>query len=487
MKPHLLIFPLSLLSLSVAGNFAHAEILTLSPKTVAQKILSDSNQAKETQWTFELGWLDVLKAQSRYEWALSAESGYELDQMDNLTHTAHPRDQTYTTKFALKKPTPTGTTLGLDYTRTSIKSDFAVGSTPTYPDTQTQDILGVSLEQNLLRNFFGTADRSTVKAAELNHESNQVTRADQLQILVLDGIRLFWKSFVAQENFKESVASRDRYEKLVEVVRRKNSLGYANPGELPQIQAEFESRVQSVKQASVIYLAAMDDLTTLLKLPKSAEIKFDVPEETPALPALKPAKVTDLRAIQAVDLKIKSLDESIDASKSFGYPDLSLIAQWGSSGLDESASEAQSQVWSSNHPRYYIGLRFLATFGSGVTSEDVRNKRLQKQIQESTRDRLINERSDDISNAQRKLQANYSIAQSMKKQRELREKAAVELQKSYTQGRTDISVLIDALNKYFASEVSYSQAVGDYQIALNEWAALKDELVTSAAAKEEKK
>jgi outer membrane protein TolC len=53
-----------------------------------------------------------------------------------------------------------------------------------------------------------------------------------------------------------------------------------------------------------------------------------------------------------------------------------------------------------------------------------------------------------------------------------------EIQRSYQQGRVDISQLIDALNRFFAAEIQYTQAVGDYQMSLNEWAAFQDQLIT---------
>jgi outer membrane protein TolC len=55
-----------------------------------------------------------------------------------------------------------------------------------------------------------------------------------------------------------------------------------------------------------------------------------------------------------------------------------------------------------------------------------------------------------------------------------------EMQKNYNNGRVDISLLIEAMNKYFSSRVQHIRSVGDYYIALNEWAAQKDELIKDA-------
>ena len=81
--------------------------------------------------------------------------------------------------------------------------------------------------------------------------------------------------------------------------------------------------------------------------------------------------------------------------------------------------------------------------------------------------------------------ATYAIAQSSMKQKDFFDKAVQELNRTYTQGRTDIKTLIDLMNSYFASEVQLSRAIGDYQIALNELAASRDELI--ADPQQEKK
>ena len=95
----------------------------------------------------------------------------------------------------------------------------------------------------------------------------------------------------------------------------------------------------------------------------------------------------------------------------------------------------------------------------------------------------IYEEKDKQAQAERQVTSTFAIAQSKKIQKEYREKAIQELTKSYNQGRTDIAILIDSMNKYFTSEVEYVRSIGNYQIALNEWAATRDELIPN---KEEK-
>ncbi|MGZ3747093.1 MAG: TolC family protein, partial [Pseudobdellovibrionaceae bacterium] len=93
--------------------------------------------------------------------------------------------------------------------------------------------------------------------------------------------------------------------------------------------------------------------------------------------------------------------------------------------------------------------------------------------------------SEDIqAQAQRKVQTTYAAVLSTSEQKKYREKALKELSRSFSQGRTDISIYIDAMNKFSLAEVQYSQAIGNYQTALNEWAAARDELIPDAVQEE---
>jgi outer membrane protein TolC len=462
--------------------------LVLTPQKVAEIVLQQSPKAKETRWTFQLNDLAPIEVASRFDWLTGLETGFTDSKLESLSSTGVLKDQQYLTKYLLQRNFITGTKLEFSYSRTSVKTELAANSTRSTPPNQTQDLLGLKLEQNLLRNFFGSADRAELLAAQKNAKAAKLTEFDSLQSLVLEALALFWQAYIAQENFKETVAARDRYEQLVTVVKRKASLGYANPGELPQVQAEYENRVQAVKLESLDYLEALDKLVTLLNLPSGTEVDFSVSDKIPAPPdfagkegATKKVDVENLRSLRALREKIAALNSSIRASVSRGYPDLSLIGRYSTAGVNESAQDSFNEMTSGIQPEYYIGLRFAFTFGSGSTTAEVRHKTLQKQIEESKLSRGLLERRDLIMQSERKVLATYGVALSTKRQKELREKAAQEIQKSYNQGRVDISILIDSLNKFFASGVSHTRAIGDYQLALNQWNAAKDEMINEGS------
>jgi outer membrane protein TolC len=390
------------------------------------------------------------------------------------------QDETFDSSISLTKLFSTGTTLGVSYERTSDKYQFAPGSTPPSQlpgDKVTQDVLGLTVQQQLLADFFGYADRADLRAAQAQFEASAISRVTNLQNVVLNAIQVYWSAYVAQQTFQQSLAARTRYQKLTDTVRKKTKYGYANPGEAEQAEAELEGQEQAVKTASVNYLASLDNLITLLRLPPGSDIKFQVPTDLPPLPKLPGIDIEKLRPMRTSKLNLQSAEDSLKSADSRTYPNLALVGQLYSQGYDSASSDSYSEMVSGTHPKYYVGLQLTYVFGSGYNDELVLNKRVSRDLAQAQLDSQRLQMKDQEADLTRRVQSTYLVAQSLKAQKSWSEKAAQELTRSYSQGRTDISILITAIDKYFQSEVDYARSIGDYQIALNQWAAFRDELI----------
>ncbi|MBX3034473.1 MAG: TolC family protein [Bdellovibrionaceae bacterium] len=451
-----------------------AEKITLSQKDVAELVLKQGPKTKEVSYKYEQSRLPLLQTTSLTDWKLLVESGYEHDRNQSLTQQEDNKYERYITTVSLSKLLLSGTSLTFQLGRTSQKANVV---NTTLPPQSTMDNMGLTLEQSLLGNFFGQGDRAKIAQADYTYKSNMKLRTNELQDVVLSSLQQFWNTYVAQENFRESMATRERYEKLVSSVRRKNSLGYANPGELSQIQAEYEGKVQEVKTASQTYLQSLDDLNTLLALPPGTEVDFIVPKELPPVPKLSEKPIDNLRPLQSQNLLVSAAKEGVTVAESNRRPTLNLVGKYNATGVDDTGDKSYAELSSGNHPKVYAGLKFQYNFGSGVLPEDIRAKKAALSLEETKLTRIRNELRDRILNAERRVGTTYTIAQSSMRQREFSQRAVTELTRSYNQGRTDIRFLIDAMNLLYSTEVQAIRALGDYQIALNEWAAARDELI----------
>lgn len=474
---------LSALSITVASmsTSALAAEVTLSQRSVAELILKQSYKAQEVNLQAEQQRLPLYLVMKNFDFQLAAAAYYQKNRFDGQS--LGTQDETLLTSVSLTKLFETGTTVGVTYQRNADKYVFPTGTTipTTIPgDRVSQDVLGLTLSQNLLADFFGRADRADIRAAEETFDASRIDRVSNLQNLVLSGIQSYWDAYVAQQTFQQTLAARSRYQKLTETVRKKTKYGYSNPGEVEQAEAELEGQEQNVKAASVTYLSALDNLITLLRLPAGSDVKFEVPSDIPALPKLPGIDVEQLRPLRSSKLSLKAADDAAISADSRTYPNLALVGQLYSQGYDVNASDSYSEMVSGTHPKYYVGLQLTYNFGSGYNEELVLNRKVTRDLAEEVLNRQRLELKDQESNLTRKVQSTFLIAQSLKSQKSWSEKAAQELTKTYNQGRTDISVLITAIDKYFQSEVDYARSIGNYQIALNQWAAFRDELIPDA-------
>ncbi|MEZ0391547.1 MAG: TolC family protein [Pseudobdellovibrionaceae bacterium] len=469
----------SFLILCLGASQAFAAPLSLTPQDVTQLVLKQSLRAKEIGLQLEQVPFDLSQAESLFDYKFAASYGQQQTKFESSTQTYFLEDTSYLSSLSLTKPFITGTTLGVEYLGTTTSPVYS-SSAPSPAQDSTNSLWGFSLEQDLWRNSFGTADRATLRAAENSVKAARYTNINELQDLVLGAIRSYWVTFVAQETFKNSVDSRDRYAKLVASIKRKAGYGYTGPGELSQAQAELEDREQKVKSDSVAYLTSLDQLVTLLQLPAKTEIQFNFSEDLPPPPKNDRPDVEQLRPVRASQLNLQASEEALTASQSLGYPDVSLVGRYYAQGLDESAGEANREMTSGQFPRYYVGVKLEYQFGSNFLDERTLNRKLSRDLAQTQLQRQKMELEDKGQDIQRRLQSTYAIAQSSKVQRELREKAARELARSYQQGRTDIAIFIDALNNYYTSAVQYKRSIGDYQFALSEWSAFQDRLVVDS-------
>ncbi|PWU22479.1 MAG: TolC family protein [Bdellovibrio sp.] len=463
--------------------------LVLSQQDVAHLVLEKSDRTPETNLTAELARKQVSDVLKNYEWLLAADAGYDINQTQRLD-TPYPdlKDTSWLANVSLKKPWTTGSTLTFEWSRNSLQAVFNPASPflGLFPANQTFDSVGVTFEQSLWKNSLGVADRSMVLAAEKSFASARTKRGFNLQNLVLDGLRKYWSAYVTQENLRQAIHSRATYEKLVETVRKKTGYGYAGIGELPQAQAELESKVQEVKKQSLNYLQASDELLAYLNLPIKSEIDFKVESELSEPPKLKDIALEKTREFQTQVRTFEAAEAARQSATALNNPDLRLVAKAYGTSVDPNSSTSLGQALGGANPHYYIGVKLTQNFGSNTLGEDQLNKELTAQIEEIRLSRLKTDLQVRLTTQEEKVQSTFAVVLSARGQKTYREKALKELQAAYNQGRTEIRNLILAMNDSFTTETGYSRSVGDYQVALAEWAALRDELIPERETAQEK-
>jgi outer membrane protein TolC len=451
-----------------------AKLNLTQEKTIEMVLRSLKSQELAAQ--YEQTKLPLAEVLSPFDWKLKLSSGLEQDRAETLSSPSSYDFERQLTNLSLNKKFISGTELSFSLSRTLQKAAQIPTGSSLLPQLNS-DNAAVEVTQELWNNFLGSADRSRIESSEYLFESLKLKRASDLQVLILEALQLFWKTYVSQEQNKQALAARERYEKLVTSVQRKASLGYARPGESFQVQAELQSRIQAVSFTSQEYLRNLAQLTTLLSVSNQTEIEFEIPKKIAPLPTWNPVTLDELRAVKAQQLKTKSMQADYEVAKSLSQPKFELVLKSSATGVDESSSKSSSEVFEGKNDKSYVGFNFEYQFGSNSVSEKPQAKKAALLQEQTKLSRTTLETKDQLLLLQQKITALHQVALSTEKQKELRGKAMQELTKSYAQGRTDLSTLIDSMNKFFDAEVLAVTSLGNYEISKNEYLAARDELI----------
>lgn len=421
------------------------------------------------------------KSRGSYDLIWRLTPSYTYSEAQNLTGTSNPVDKTFTFDTSLSKMFSSGTAVSLEFNRISQESELSAFTSALRRPTAASDTLTLSIRQALWRNILGESDRATLNTADASVTIARLSREEQLEAAILESLSLFWNAYVAETQLRENSSARLKYEELVKAVRRKAGFNLSSPGELPRLEAEFEAVDSRVKISSKEFLASLDSLKTNLQLDPKEPITFKASatdkKDIPDIPKLKDVQIESLRPLVIARLTKENAERTQTVALQSAKPKLDLIASARTTGVDQGSEMAFSKMTSATNPTYVIGLELEVPLDSalfrGVRAEANAKYRIAEIDFKLSADRL----RDGLLNAERTAQAFRDSALSSIEIVAKRERVVREFEASYRQGRTPLVELIRAFNELFDAQLNRARSVGNYMIALNQWAAIRDELV----------
>jgi outer membrane protein TolC len=461
------------------GFFSEAAVIKLTPQEVADRVIKKSYIGQETSLSADLAKLNYIRQLQVFDWSFSAETNREESRFEPFNGSPFSTGQdVLQTNFNLKKNLTTGTTVTFDFTRTSTLYDLPTNS--ILPPSVNVWTSTVGFSQSLWRNYFGANWRKNLEAQAKLYESAKLQRLEDLENLILQGIQRYWAVVTAEASYKEAIETRNRFKTLLANVKRKQSMGFANPGELALVQAELEAREQGIYRAEIAFRELKEAFITFLALDvkdvSDVELVFDA-NLVPAPPKLVQFDINNIRPIKIAAQRLESARALCEAASANRGAELALIGQYGLAGVDRNSEVARKEWLSAERPRAYVGIKFQWDFGSDWREEEFKNRSIAYEQENLRWTRLLREIHDAKNNLERRLLANYELTKSLLRQKQFRKNAVDELSRSYQLGRIEIRSLIDAINATFANEIEYLKSVGEYQTSLAELLAFRDELI----------
>lgn len=418
--------------------------------------------------------LEQREIEATYDWFLVFDIGQDRDRQVSLTNRNFDLEKSDLISAGLKKSFFTGTDIMLDLKSESLESTTTFLAAPR--DGKFHSYL-FTLEQNLWKNAFGLGSRAQLKSGQLQSKISQMQAAEAIEATLLKGADVYWKAAIANRRLVESEAALKRYEGLVRSIERKSRVRYAAPGELSQVRAEYFGRQRMAKINQVEFDQALLNLKVFL--PSIQVNRWALPQSIPQYSSLmKSQKLSpeSTRAYLLAEIKKQMKQLNYEATRSFNKPQLAFVGQVGATGVDASLAASQDQMIEGGRPYWYMGLRLSHSFGSDVYSRRVQQARAEARAEEIKVTAELSQITETFSLLERNVQILENNLRVQQLLLESRRQTVQELTKTFNQGRTDISILIDAINRAEEAEVEQVRVRAELELVYLQWQALTDQL-----------
>lgn len=461
-------------------NFSSAQgqVIKLSPQQVVDQVMFNSLRGKELKLNHELARLAYITQLQTFDWIFNVESGNEnsnFEPQNGLNFSSGQRSMQ--SKLGVQKNWISGTQMSFDVNHNSTEFDLVAGS--FLPPVVNVWSSNLTITQSLWRNYFGASARNELLAQLKIYENAELQKIEDLENLIVESLTRYWQVVTTKSAYLEAIQTRNRYKTLLGNVKRKQAVGYANPGELAQVQAELEAKEQSILRSDLAYQQVKQDFITFLNFEKKPDdLDLEIPLKAIAPPNKLNALPSEaLRPIRIAQQKVDAAWSRVLATQANQGAEVALIGQFGIAGVDKDSAIAREEWLNAERPRVFTGIRVQWELGSDYRKEQAINRRLSYDQELLRLTRFKKELEDQYNHLERRLVNNYELTQSLQRQKVFRNKAVDELTRNYQLGRIEIRTLIESINAAFGTEMEFLKSVGDYQITLTEVAAFRDELI----------
>ena len=253
-----------ILALGLAGNLYSQDkskpSIELSFEDVTRLVLENSLDIQIAKYDVYISRTSLDDARSIFDTIFSAEASYVHNKKAQNSNLAASDTKELAFSLGLEKKLSTGTTIALDATTTKTRTN----STNSILDPYNEALAGISLTQELGKNFFGLADRADIKLTKLDIENSEFTSLDDIEEVLYKSQKSYWNLVLKKEEFTIAEDMFKTAKRLYDIYQDKYGLGLVEKSELLAIEALIRIRESDVYAATLNLETAKNDLLFLL-------------------------------------------------------------------------------------------------------------------------------------------------------------------------------------------------------------------------------
>ena len=329
----------------------------LDPASVKDMVIEQSFGVKQVEMDRAAAAEVIPTAKGIFDTFLSGSAGYQMNKEKQINPIFGTRTDTVQWNLGLQKElSPTGTTLGLsldsEWTKTS--GSFQVGGNPIIPSFgRYEPVLGITLQQPLMKNAFGMNDRGGVQEARHAYASADQAVRYEIDKLVYLALQDYWRLFFIREHMKAIDRAVSFAREFLNTAFEERKLGTAEETDVLAARANLLGRQNEYSAYKELEEVAEEALRNDLELD---------PDQALLLSSRYPPKVRHLESVESMISRamanrgdyLAAIEEierqrvRVKMARNSRWPQLDLVSTLDLNEIDRSYGDALGDMDSPN-------------------------------------------------------------------------------------------------------------------------------------------
>jgi len=439
----------------------------LSLNRVMQLALQNNFDIQLAKYDAQIARTDKGVSESVYDTVIDMELKYRKDKAARTSSLMGSETVDNDYNVGVTKKLPTGTTVSVDMTNNRNWTDSSFATLNPSHDSG----LGITIEQELGKNFFGIQDRGDVKITKIDIENSEYTSLDKIEGYLADVQKAYWDLVLQIERLEIEKRMVEQAKKLYDLHQEKVKDGLVENPELYASEANYRVRVNELllledlvknKENALKLLLNIEDDDVRIKPADSFEVgngnrELDI--------ALKQA-FENRRDYKKTLNAIKSKNINLSMKKSNIWPEINLKASLVRNGVGAHFKDSLGDVGDEDNPNFFAGLTVSFPLENSKAKSQLKAAEIEKakaiigvkQIERKITVNII----DQVRNCNvRKESAINRIRIA-----ELQTQKLEEEEKRFNYGRSNTDTLIRFQEDVIQAELLSTQAKFNYHTAL---------------------
>ncbi|VAX37344.1 hypothetical protein MNBD_UNCLBAC01-882 [hydrothermal vent metagenome] len=442
-------FTLSFLLLTVSisqakdGPQSSAKTYSLSLKETTQLALKnnfDIQLAKYDAWIMQT---EKNKAVSLYDTLLSAEVKYQDNQRKQTTTIFGTKAVDNNYSVGASKKLPSGTTINIDMNNSrSVTNSIFSTSSVTHDST-----LGVTVTQDLGKNFFGLKDRGQIKVTLLDIENTEYTSLDKIEKIIAEIQKSYWDLLLENEQVKITQDMVMQAKHLYDLHQEKLKDGLLEKPEAIASEANYKKRQDELTLVQNKLAEKNNALKLLLNITNNDLVikpseNFKIIEKKEILTKSLKKAFINRRDYKKTKNTIKAKKITLRLKKNNTWPEINLTATLERNGLGDHFKQAVTQITEEDNPNLMAGLKITFPLENKKAKAELKAAELSKAKEILAIKLLERQITIQIMDQVRNCNTYLSLAKSSQEIADLQTQKLEEEEKRFNQGRSDTDTLI---------------------------------------------